>query len=137
VTTAAVGRIVVVSERDRCDQTIAGDKCDPHATTPRTGRSRLQAPMPQASIFAPRTAGPPRVRSYDKRGALHRRRDTIATNNGDGRLLFAIGLVLPARNEHMRAGFQMSLLPATRFTTSASLGTTIEHQTLLSVQAPL
>jgi hypothetical protein len=31
VITAAVGGIVVVGERDRCDQTIPGNKRDPHA----------------------------------------------------------------------------------------------------------
>jgi hypothetical protein len=31
VITAAVGGIVVVGERDRCDQTIPGNKGDPHA----------------------------------------------------------------------------------------------------------
>ena len=31
VITAAVGGIVVVGERDRCDQTIPGNRRDPHA----------------------------------------------------------------------------------------------------------
>jgi hypothetical protein len=57
-----------------------------------------------AGVTSVRAAGPPRVRSCDKRSALHRRPDLIATNNDDGRLPCAIGLLLPARYEYMRAG---------------------------------
>ena len=45
-----------------------------------------------------------------KRTALHRRRDPIATNNNNGRLPCAIGLLLPARYEYMGAGLQVALV---------------------------
>jgi hypothetical protein len=42
--------------------------------------------------------------------ALHRRRDTIATDNDNGRLPCAIRLFLPARYEYMRGGLQVALV---------------------------
>jgi hypothetical protein len=45
-----------------------------------------------------------------KRTALHRRRDTIATNNDNGRLPCAIRRFLPARYEYVGAGLQVALV---------------------------
>jgi hypothetical protein len=42
--------------------------------------------------------------------ALHRRRNTIATDNNNGRLPCAIRLFLPARYEYMGAGLQVALV---------------------------
>ena len=59
-----------------------------------TTRRASKAADDDGPAFA--SAGPPLVRPCDKRSALHRRRDPIATNNDNGRLRCAIRLFLPA-----------------------------------------